>query len=127
MPDEVVQGWEDREGPIILTTVNKQGIPNAIYASCVSKFDNQTIIIADNYFQKTKENILSGSKAALLFRTKNGQSFQAKGDIEYFTEGKYYENMKTWNPSKHPGNAAAAFTVKQIFSGSKLLGGEELL
>ena len=121
MPDEVVQGWEDREGPIILTTVNKQGIPNAIYASCVSKFDNQTIIIADNYFQKTKENILSGSKAVLLFRTKNGQSYQAKGDIEYFAEGKFYENMKTWNPSKHPGNVAAVMKIALVYCGSREL------
>ncbi len=36
LPDEVVQAWKNREGPLVLTTVNKEGAPNAIYASIVN-------------------------------------------------------------------------------------------
>ena len=43
LPEKVIKAWEDREGPIILSTVNGDGIPNAIYATCVSKFREDTI------------------------------------------------------------------------------------
>jgi len=51
-----------RKGPVILTTVDKNGIPNAIYVTCISKFSEDTIVVADNYFNKTKKNILARSK-----------------------------------------------------------------
>lgn len=123
--EEVIHAWNDREGPIILTTVDTDGVPNAIYASCVSKYDDETIIVADNYFKKTKENILNDCNASILFRTKEGKSYQIKGDFEYFTEGKFYEDMKGWNPSRHPGHAAAVLKVSQVFSGSKQLVGND--
>jgi len=125
LPEEVIRAWEDREGPIILTTVNNEGVPNAIYASCVSMYDDEILIVADNYFNKTKENILNECKAAVLFMNKDQESFQIKGDIGYFIEGKYYEDMKGWNPSRHPGHAAAVISIKKVFSGSKQLAGEE--
>ena len=54
LPEKVSKAWEDREGPIILSTINGDGIPNAIYATCVSKFSDDTIVVANNYFSKTK-------------------------------------------------------------------------
>ena len=56
LPEEVREAWEDRKGPVILSTVNKDGIPNAIYAGCVSKFSEDIIVVANNYFSKTLEN-----------------------------------------------------------------------
>ena len=53
----------------MLTTVDGAGVPNAIYATCVSRFDEETLVVADNYFNKTRKNILSGSKGSLLFIT----------------------------------------------------------
>ena len=38
IPELVGKEWDSREGPIVLATVNTEGIPNAIYASCVNKF-----------------------------------------------------------------------------------------
>ncbi len=67
LPEKVSKAWENREGPIILSTVNEDGIPNAIYATCVSKFSEDTIVIANNYFSKTLKNILAGSKGSILF------------------------------------------------------------
>jgi uncharacterized protein len=47
--------------------------------TCVSKYNESVIVIADNYFNKTRKNILSGSKASILFFTNEGTSFQLKG------------------------------------------------
>jgi predicted pyridoxine 5'-phosphate oxidase superfamily flavin-nucleotide-binding protein len=121
LPEEVSKAWDNRKGPITFATVDENGIPNAIYAVCVSKFSEDTIVVANNFFDKTKKNILSGSKGAILFITKKGKAFQVKGTIEYHTEGEIFEDMKKWNPEKHPGHAAAALKVEEVYSGSEKL------
>ena len=121
LPEEVRKAWEDRKGPVILSTVNTDGIPNSIYASCVSKFNEDTIVVANNYFSKTLENILAGSKGSILFITKEGKSYQIKGSIEYHKEGSIFEDMKKWNPKKHPGHAATALKVEEVYTGAKKL------
>ncbi|MDX9864360.1 MAG: pyridoxamine 5'-phosphate oxidase family protein [Anaerolineaceae bacterium] len=121
LPEQVRQAWEDREGPIVLTTVDAEGKPNAIYATCVSRFSEDTIVVADNYFSKTQANILTGSKGSLLFITKAGKSFQIKGSIVYHQEGPVFDDMKQWNPAKHPGHAAAALTAEEVYSGAEKL------
>ena len=121
IPELVAQAWKDRQGPIILTTVGQDGVPNSIYASCVSLYGNDTVVVADNYFDKTKSNILAGSKGTLLFITKENKSFQIKGSFDYLISGEIYDDMKTWNPSKHPGHAAAALRIEAVYSGAEKL------
>ena len=87
LPEEVLTDWNDRSGPVVLTTVDERGIPNAIYASCVSMFSDDTMVVADNYFKKTRENILAGSKASLLFITSSKKSYQIKGSITLHDSG----------------------------------------
>ena len=121
LPEEVRAAWEKREGPIVLTTVDEKGLPNSIYATCVSMFDEETLVVADNYFDKTRKNLQAGSKGSLLFITAEGKSYQVKGRMEYHTEGAVFQDMKKWNPEKHPGHAAAALTVEEVYSGAKKL------
>ena len=121
LPKKVSEEWENREGPIILTTIDGDGYPNAIYATCASKFSEDTIVVANNYFSKTLKNILAGSKGSLLFITKEGTSYQIKGSIEYHKEGLIFDDMKKWNPTKLPGHAAAALKVEEVYSGEKKL------
>ena len=121
LPEEVSKAWDERKGPIIFTTLDENEVPNAIYATCVNKFDEDTIVIADNFFDKTRNNILAGSKGSILFITNEGKAFQVKGTIEYHKEGDIFEDMKTWNPKQHPGHAAAALRVEEVYSGAKKL------
>jgi len=121
LPEKVSTAWDERKGPIIFTTVDENEVPNAIYASCVNKFDEDRIVIADNYFDKTRKNILAGSKGSILFITNEGKAFQVKGTIEYHKEGEIFENMKTWNPKQHPGHAAAVLKVEEVYSGAEKL------
>ncbi len=121
LPNEVRQAWEDRDGPVVLATVAEDGTPNIIYASCVGAYGDERLVVADNYFDKTRNNLQGGCKGALLFRSKDGKAYQAKGTLEYHTEGEVFDDMKTWNPPKHPGNAAAALRVETVYSGAKKL------
>ena len=119
LPEEVCQAWNDRSGPVVLTTVDKSGVPNAIYVTCLSRFSDDIIVVADNFFHKTRDNILAGSKASLLFITKSKKSYQVKGSIAYHDSGPVFDDMKKWNPPKHPGHAAAAIEVKEVYSGAE--------
>jgi predicted pyridoxine 5'-phosphate oxidase superfamily flavin-nucleotide-binding protein len=121
LPQKVAEEWERRNGPVIFSTVNSSGTPNAIYATCVRLFNDELIIVADNYFEKTRSNILAGSKGSLLFITENKKSYQIKGSVEYHKSGEIFENMKSWNPTKHPGHAAAALRVEEVYSGAEKL------
>jgi uncharacterized protein len=113
--------WDRHEGPIILSTTDKTGVPNAIYATCVKMLDDGRIVVADNYFNKTRTNIKNGSKGAVLFITKEKKSYQAKGEIEYFTAGPIYEEMRQWVDQKHPRIAAVALRVDELYSGAEKL------
>ena len=121
LSEKLLQAWETHDGPIILTTVNSEGMPNAIYATCVSHFGNDKLVVADNYFNKTRANLLNHTKGSILFMTKEGKAYQIKGTMSYYTEGAIYDDMKGWNPEHHPGHAAAVLTVEEAYSGGEKL------
>ncbi|MFO7937307.1 MAG: pyridoxamine 5'-phosphate oxidase family protein [Kiritimatiellia bacterium] len=121
LPEIVSKAWEEKKGPVIFTTVDENAVPNSIYATCVSKFNEETLVVADNYFDKTRNNILAGSKGSILFITEDNKAYQIKGSIEYLKEGSVFDEMKKWNPEKHPGHAAAALKVEAVYSGAEKL------
>lgn len=121
IPEIVLKSWEKRVGPPVFSTADLSGIPNSVYANSVWMYDSDTIIIADNYFDKTRKNILNGSNGCLLFITDEKKSFQIKGMLEYHKTGAIYDDMKKRNPSKLPGHAAVALKVTEVFSGSEKL------
>ncbi|MBN1675187.1 MAG: pyridoxamine 5'-phosphate oxidase family protein [Kiritimatiellae bacterium] len=119
LPAAVKEAWEQREGPVVLATVNTEGQPNIIYVSCVSLYGDERLVVADNYFDKTRKNIEAGSKGAALFMTKDKKPYQLKGQLEYHRAGPVFDDMKKWNPPKHPGHAALALVVEEVYSGAK--------
>ena len=121
LTDAVKKACEDRDAAIVLTTVDQSGNPNSIYASCVKKYSDDKFVVANNYFQKTKSNILAGSRGSLLFITKEKKSYQIKGTIDYLTSGGIYDDMKQWLDPKYPGHAAAVLNVEEVYSGAEKL------
>ena len=121
LPEIVKDAWEKREPAIVLTTVDKAGVANSIYASCVKMIAEDKIVVADNYFDKTRANIIDGSQGVILFITDEGKSYQVKGSIEYCKSGEFFDDMKNWLDAKYPGIAAAVFTVEKVYSGAEQL------
>ena len=119
LPEIVKTSWNNREGAVIFATVDQNGLPNAIYATCVSIYNDEMVVVANNYFDKTIKNIQTGSKGSVLFMVKNGKTIQIKGSIKYFQDGPVYDDMKKWNPEKHPGHGAAAVIIEEVYSGAE--------
>lgn len=121
LPDSVRETWEHRNGPAVLTTVSPESVPNAIYVTCIALYDDETVLIADNYFDKTRTNILAGCNGSILYFTDDSKAIQIKGTITYHTSGPIFDHMKSWNPEKHPGHAVAALSIDDVYSGAKKL------
>ena len=74
IPEQVSQAWEKREGPIVLATVDGDGTPNAIWATCVALYGKDRVVIADNYFDKTRRNLQAGCRGADPGRNGSGEA-----------------------------------------------------
>lgn len=118
---EIIDAWAEREGATVLTTVSSEGIPNSIWVMSTGLYKNEHIIIADNYFDKTKANILSTGIASVLFTTKDGRSYQLKGTMSYHRDGPFYDFMMEVTPPKFPRRAAVVLHATEIYSGSERL------
>ncbi|HEY0944683.1 MAG TPA: pyridoxamine 5'-phosphate oxidase family protein [Opitutaceae bacterium] len=121
LPDIIGEAWARRDGPFVLATTSRSGTPNAIYVNSVHVYDDRTIVVADNYFDKTRTNILAGSRGALLFLTKQRLAYQLKGQITYHTSGPVFAAMKQHNRADLPGVAAAALHVEEAYCGAERL------
>ncbi len=117
----VAQAWENREGPAVFATVDAAKTPNAIYVGEIRYVPGEGFIVPDNYFCKTRANIKSGTKGAILFLTKDRKSFQVKGPLTYHTEGPVFDNMRSWHDPKLPGVAAVRLCVEEAYSGAEKL------
>ena len=117
----VAQAWDNREGPAVFATVDAAKTPNAIYVGEIRYIPGEGFIVADNYFSKTRANIKSGTRGAILFLTKERKSFQVKGPLTYHTDGRIFENMQTWHDPKYPGVAATLLRVEEAYSGAEKL------
>jgi len=121
LPEVVKAAWEKRSGAAIFVTVDERSMPNAIYVTCVGLFEGDAFVVADNYFDKTRHNIQAGSQGTVLFMAEDQKTYQIKGTITYHTTGPVFDFMKSWNPDKHPGHAAAALAVEEVYSGAEKL------
>ncbi len=121
LPVSVKTAWENRDGAIVFTTVDSDGVPNSIFATCTALFGEDAIVVANNYFNKTMKNIESGGDASVLFITEDKKAFQVKGSLEYYTEGEIFDDMKKWNPDKHPGHGAVVLRVQSVYTGADKL------
>jgi len=122
IPQNAAQAWENREGPVIFTTVDADGMPNTIYVTCVQKVGDSQIVVADNKMHKTQANVKAGGPVNILYITKEKKAFQLKGSVSYDTEGPLFDDMKNnWLNKKYPGHAAVVINVEAVYSGAEKL------
>lgn len=116
---EVQDAWDTREPKLVLTTVSPDGIPNSIYVLCVHKSAEDRVVIADNFMDKTKANILAGGKGSLLFLAPERRAYQLKGRLSYHTDGPVFDAMKNgWLDAKFAGRAAVELQIEEIWFGA---------
>jgi len=118
MTEELKKEWDNRNKAIVLTTVSNDGTPNSIYATCNALFNDDSILVANNFFDKTLKNIESTGKASVLFITNDDKSYQVKGSVKHINSGAEFDDMKSWNPEKLPGHGVAVIDIEEVYSGA---------
>ena len=120
LPEIVKTALDSLKSPVVFTTVNAQGIPNAVYCM-LSKVDGDTVVVCDNYFVKTRANIMNGSTGTVLFITPEMKAYQIKGSLDYLTSGPLFEAIRDSVDPKHPRVAAVVLHVDEVYCGSEKL------
>ncbi len=121
LPKEVLDAWEKRVEPYVFTTVSPDNMPNSAWVICAKPLSNETFLIVNNRFNKTLDNLNSGSTGSFLFVTSDKESYQLKGTLEYHTQGPIYDDMKAWLDPKFPGLGAVVIHIDEVYCGGDRL------
>ncbi|MGP3666905.1 MAG: pyridoxamine 5'-phosphate oxidase family protein [Candidatus Bathyarchaeota archaeon] len=122
LPNEVKAVLEKAIGKACVTiaTSSKTGIPNAVPIIFVKLYDDEHLLVADNFFQKTRKNLEENPHVSVTFwdpETRDG--YQVKGSAKIFTSGKEYEDVVMWVKSKMPKlktKAGVLIKVEEVYT-----------
>ncbi len=119
-----------KQKPLPIATADKTGKPNVVFVTMWKILDDETLLIVDNFFNKTRKNIGENpNMAAVVFDGDAKKSYQLKGTVTVENKGDKYAAAKEMADAKKlPGKAAVLFHIKEIFdatygpnAGKKLL------
>jgi len=119
MPPDVRETIE-KQKPVPIATSSADGIPNVALVGLLKILDDETILIADNFFKKTEANIKENPKLSLVVYDKDAKkAFQVKGSVELLTSGSIYNDTVKWVHSIRADltpKAAAVVHVEEIYN-----------
>ena len=105
----------------VLTTASPDGVPNAVPVGAKKIIDDETLLISDQFFNKTLENLKSNPRAGVTF-WEGREGYQIKGSVTIETAGKRFEETAKWiedlsNKAGHPlkSKGAVIIHIEKIF------------
>jgi predicted pyridoxine 5'-phosphate oxidase superfamily flavin-nucleotide-binding protein len=107
-----------KQGVFVLGTADLKGNPNVVPIGAVKILDDETILVSDQYFLKTLNNLKENPKVAMSFwETEKGEGYQIKGEASIQTEGRIYEETAEWirklgEEMGHPLKSKGAIVIK---------------
>lgn len=108
------------DNAVAFGTATLDGNPNINMIGIKKIQDDETIILADNYFNKTLANVQKNNKGTILTkRAEDKLWYQLKGTYEYINEGPEYEALKQWTKSikeTYPAKGMVIFKVEKIYN-----------
>ena len=119
MPAEVRETLE-KQKPIPIATASKSGVPNVVFVGLLKIVDDETLMLADNFFNKTAQNLTENPKIAILcYSGETKKSFQIKGNVTLCKEGENFATMKAWVHGvndKLPAKACVMVKITEIYN-----------
>ncbi len=88
---------------VVLATATGDGTPNAVPVGAKQIIDDETILLSDQFFNKTLANMKANPKVSVTF-WEGHEGYQLKGNIVIETSGKRYDETAKW--IEELGNAA---------------------
>lgn len=119
MPLEVRETLE-KQKPVPIATASKSGVPNVIFVGLLKIVDDETLMIADNFFYKTAANLKENPKVSILcYSSETKKSFQIKGRAEVHVKDKVHDEMIMWVHginNKLPAKSAVIVKIEEIYN-----------
>ncbi len=111
---------------VVLGTASKSGVPNAVPIGLGKFLDDETMILVDNYFYKTRANIEENPVLALSFwvteerdgKAITNEGYQLKGTARFEDSGPVFERMRADVKAiraEFPVRAIVVFKVTEIY------------
>jgi predicted pyridoxine 5'-phosphate oxidase superfamily flavin-nucleotide-binding protein len=118
MTEEMMEAIE-KDNVVFFATATVDGTPNVVPIGFARPIDNKTIMIVDNYMNKTRKNLEKNPKASLVVRDASKAPYQFKGTVEIVESGKYFDEAVDWATSvmsQLAPKAAILLKVEEIYS-----------
>ena len=80
---------------VVLATATADGTPNAVPVGTKKIIDAETILISDQFLNKTLANLKANPKVAVTY-WEGHEGYQLKGTITIETTGKRFEETAAW-------------------------------
>jgi predicted pyridoxine 5'-phosphate oxidase superfamily flavin-nucleotide-binding protein len=117
LKDELKEAIE--KNLVFLATASIQGVPNVVPIGFARPIDDETILIADNYMNKTRKNLDENPKLSLIVSDAKTFPYQVKGTVEIFESGEYFDQVVEWAQNvmtELQPKSAILFKVEEIYS-----------
>ena len=104
---------------VFLATASIQGVPNVVPIGFARPIDDETILIADNYMNKTRKNLDENPKLSLIVSDAKTFPYQVKGTVEIFESGEYFDQVVDWAQNvmtELQPKSAILFKVEEVYS-----------
>ncbi len=104
---------------VFISTTSKKGIPNVVPIGFARPIDDDKILIADNYMNKSRKNLEENPWISLVTKDSTKCMYQFKGKVEIFETGTYFDTVTEWGQNamtKLTPKAAILMTVTEIYS-----------
>jgi uncharacterized protein len=104
---------------VFIATSSTDGVPNVVPIGFARPIDEDTILIADNYMNKTRLNLEKNPRISLVTKDATKCPFQFKGTVKIFESGKYFDIVTEWGQNamtKLTPKAAVLMNVEEIYS-----------
>eukprot|EP01008_Symbiontida_sp_HLA12_P002743 NODE_676_length_805_cov_1.841642_g668_i0.p1 GENE.NODE_676_length_805_cov_1.841642_g668_i0~~NODE_676_length_805_cov_1.841642_g668_i0.p1 ORF type:complete len:137 (+),score=38.28 NODE_676_length_805_cov_1.841642_g668_i0:105-515(+) len=111
----------DKVGVAALGTSTPDGVPNVVPVGAKKIIDDETVLISDQFLNKTLANMKSNPHVSLTY-WEGHEGYQLKGTVVVETSGKRFEETAEWIkalgekkgvPLKSKG--AVILTIEEIF------------
>ena len=131
VPEDVRSVFE-KQRVISMATAGASGDPNVILVGMWWWEDEETLVVVDNYLNKTRRNLEGNPRVAFVGWDREARrSFQIKGSAEIRDDGALYEKGRRKARERErplPGKAVVVCRIDEVYKASAGAGaGDRLL
>ncbi len=98
---------------MFLATASKEGTPNVVPIGAFKLLNDETLLISDQFFNKTLKNMKENPKIAISYWGDKG-GFQIKGSVTIHTNDEVFKQDVAWMKELRPNLAPKSAVIMKI-------------